>query len=362
MKLPLRNPEPDFLEFRNILLKKKKCDRVHIGELHIDTEIIKNIATEFLNRQWVDPGEKNIASQKKALQNYIDVWYKLGFDCIRLTSAFRFSAGISFPLRLRQAEGGRKWAEEGEGLIKNREDFEKYQWPCPQDINFWPFEFLADNLPEGMGILGCLSQGVMETVMFLVGYEKLCFLLYDDPELVESVFNRVGETIYQGYKRLVGMNRLLGFFQGDDMGFYSGLLFPPSVIKKYVLPWHKKFAELAHKNNLIYIFHSCGNIEGIMEEVITNTGIDAKHSFDDKAAPVIDFKKKYGARTGIIGGIDVDKLSRMEEKQLRSHVRNILDECLYPSGYILGSGNSITEYVPVENFLAMIDEGMKYKI
>ena len=29
-------------------------------------------------------------------------------------------------------------------------------------------------------------------------------------------------------------------------------------------------------------------------------------------------------------------------------------------GYALGSGNSIANYVPVENYLAMLDEGLNY--
>jgi uroporphyrinogen decarboxylase len=41
-------------------------------------------------------------------------------------------------------------------------------------------------------------------------------------------------------------------------------------------------------------------------------------------------------------------------------VRRILEECAPGGGYLLGSGNSVTNYVPVENFLAMLDEGLKF--
>jgi uroporphyrinogen decarboxylase len=31
-----------------------------------------------------------------------------------------------------------------------------------------------------------------------------------------------------------------------------------------------------------------------------------------------------------------------------------------PTRYALGSGNSVTNYVPVENYLIMLDEGVRY--
>jgi len=45
--------------------------------------------------------------------------------------------------------------------------------------------------------------------------------------------------------------------------------------------------------------------------------------------------------------VDVGKLSQLKEKELRQCVRNILDKCMPGGGYALGSGNSITNYIPV---------------
>jgi len=45
---------------------------------------------------------------------------------------------------------------------------------------------------------------------------------------------------------------------------------------------------------------------------------------------------------------------------VRRRVRETLDACPPASGYCLGSGNSIASYMPVENFLAMLDEGRRW--
>jgi len=63
----------------------------------------------------------------------------------------------------------------------------------------------------------------------------------------------------------------------------------------------------------------------------------------------------------VLGGIDVDILSRLSEKEVRKEVTRILYECAPGGGYALGSGNTIANYVKLENYLAMLDEGSKYE-
>lgn len=53
-------------------------------------------------------------------------------------------------------------------------------------------------------------------------------------------------------------------------------------------------------------------------------------------------------------------LASSSEEKTRRHVRFILEQCA-DKGYALGSGNSIADYVKIENYLAMIDEGKKFR-
>jgi uroporphyrinogen decarboxylase len=59
-------------------------------------------------------------------------------------------------------------------------------------------------------------------------------------------------------------------------------------------------------------------------------------------------------------GIDLDFLCRSGPADIRSRVRDTLDICQPGGGYCLGTGNSVANYVPLDHFLAMLDEGMKY--
>ncbi len=97
-----------------------------------------------------------------------------------------------------------------------------------------------------------------------------------------------------------------------------------------------------------------------MEDLIEDVKIDGKHSFEDTIESVIVDKKLYGARIALIGGIDVHFLCRSDESAIRRRVRKTLDACLPGGGYCLGTGNSVANYIPLSNYLIMLDEGRLY--
>jgi uroporphyrinogen decarboxylase len=96
----------------------------------------------------------------------------------------------------------------------------------------------------------------------------------------------------------------------------------------------------------------------VMEDLI-EVGYDAKHSFEDVIQPVEEAKRQWGDRLAILGGIDIDLLSRGTPEQVRARTREVLEACMPGGGYALGSGNSIPNYIPTENYLAMLEEGWR---
>ncbi len=41
-------------------------------------------------------------------------------------------------------------------------------------------------------------------------------------------------------------------------------------------------------------------------------------------------------------------------------MRETLQQCMDGGGYCLGTGNSVANYVPLDNYLAMVDEGRRF--
>lgn len=364
LRVPLLKPKPDYEAFLKAVLTDHEPDRPRLVEYLVNPPVMKAVI-DMIDLQWADLGQEVVGRQQakpgqdKATQspywdNFIAFWYHLGYDFVRL------ELSMPFPRPSRPGgDAGRTYAETGVGSITSWEDFEKYPWPKPQEVDFFAYEYVNDHLPDGMGLISCHGGGIYEHLSSLMGYETLCMALYDQPDLVKAVSERVGGLMEEYYRRLIQLERLIAVFPGDDMGFRSATMISPDALRKYTLPWHRKFASIAHEADLPYFLHSCGNLNEIMPDLIDNLQIDAKHSFEDAIIPMAEFKKQWGGRIGVLGGIDIDKLTRYSPEQLRVYVRKVIDDCAPGGKFAIGSGNSIPDYIPVENYLTMVDEVLR---
>jgi uroporphyrinogen decarboxylase len=188
-----------------------------------------------------------------------------------------------------------------------------------------------------------------------MGLEHFLVSLYDQPELVRTVVDRVGQVILEAFEGLCQMDAVFALWLGDDLGFKTATLLSPEHLREYILPWHRRYAELAHRTGRLFLLHSCGNVEAIMPDLIEEVGIDAKHSFEDVIVPVEEFKRRWGHRVAVLGGVDVDLLARGSREAVTARTRQILEACSLRGGYACGSGNSITNYVQADNYLAMVE-------
>jgi uroporphyrinogen decarboxylase len=173
---------------------------------------------------------------------------------------------------------------------------------------------------------------------------------------VKAVSDKLGDLMVGFYHHLLDLDRLVAVFPGDDMGYNVGTLVSPVALRTYFLPWHKKFASMAHDKGLPYFLHSCGRVLNIMEDLIEDVRIDGKHSYEDAIIPAEDFHVRYGDRIAVLGGVDINILAGQSADQVRRRVRQLIEQCSARGRYAAGSGNSIPSYIPVGNYLAMIDE------
>jgi uroporphyrinogen decarboxylase len=201
-----------------------------------------------------------------------------------------------------------------------------------------------------------------EYLTWLMGYETLCYALYDQRDLVAAISERLVDIYRRFIRRLLEFDRVKLIWGSDDMGFRSGTLISPADLREFVLPGHRLMADMAHAAGRSYLLHSCGNLEAIMEDLIEDVGIDARHSFEDTIETVTSAKEQYGDRIALLGGIDMDFLCSATQEQVRQRVQSTLQTCLPGGGYCLGTGNSVANYIPLDNYFAMLDQGRKFKL
>jgi uroporphyrinogen decarboxylase len=356
LTIPLKHPSPDAKQFADILAGRSTSRRVPLVEYLIDDVVMKPIVEELLGRQWADYGDDR-ASQKAYLDNFILFWYRMGYDFVR------FEQSLPLPeMKLLTADVAprstkdRAWADEHHGAITSWEDFDRYPWPRVAEFDFFPYEYLSRNLPDGMGLIVCHGGGVFEHLSWIMSFEGLAMALHEDPRLVKATADRLGELMMDFTLHLLDLDHLVAIFPGDDMGYRTSTLVSPRDLRSYTLPWHKRFADLTHAHGLPYFLHSCGNLKAIMDDLLDVVGIDGKHSFEDAIIPAQDFQSAYGNRVAVLGGLDINILSGTPPGRVREQTRFLIETCGARGRYAVGSGNSVPSYVPPENYLAMVDE------
>jgi uroporphyrinogen decarboxylase len=236
-------------------------------------------------------------------------------------------------------------------VITDRASFDAFSWPEIETADFSLLKDIGRDLPRGMRFMVCTPDGLLENVIGLLGYERLCMLLADDARLVGDVFQRVGETLLSFYRKALGYRSVGLVMVNDDWGFKTQPLLSPSDMRTYVFPWHRRIVEAAHAAGRPAVLHSCGQLESLMEDIILDMKYDGKHSFEDAICPVEQAYRKWGGRMAILGGLDIDFVVRSSPKAIHERARRML--ALAPTGYALGTGNSVPEYVPDDHYFAM---------
>jgi uroporphyrinogen decarboxylase len=351
--------EPDFERLLKVVHRDSLPDRVPFIELFADGEIVGAVVGE----KPVDlfTALTNREAQEASLRQRIRFCQTVGYDFVWAATYSPLMLMIPWLAADDTAQlnrGARTWVNEADGIIHSMADLEALDWPTPEAVDYSEMDFVCQNVPEGMKVVA-ETAGILELVMWLMGYASFAVALYDDPELVEALFERVGDLMAAIYDTMCDYPNVGLAFLGDDMGHRTGTMVHPDHLRQYVFPRQRRLAEITHAHGLPFLLHSCGDLRAVMDDLIDDVGIDGKHSFEDSYLPVTEAKRLYGRRTSVLGGVDMDFLVRSSEEEVRAYTRRVLEACMPGGGYALGTGNSVANYIPVRNYLAMLDEGVK---
>ena len=339
--LPIgREPEPDFGRFLTAVRREGEPDRVPFVELGVDAEVMATVLEE--------PAD--------TVEQQVRFWHALGYDCASIKARppwVRLRDRALDPAALPRAQ--REWVNTHATAYTTRSEFEAFPWPRPEEVDYSDIETAIRIVPDGMGVLGRTS-GVLENSMFTLGFEGFSYMLADDPDLARDTVDTVGALLLSVVETMASMDGVGAVFFGEDMGFKTATMVSPDVLRELVFPWHRRIVAAAHAHGKPILLHSCGNVTAVMDDILA-IGWDARHSFEDIIQPITEAKRLYGDRIAVLGGIDMDLLARGTEQAVRARVREVVDACAPGGGYALGSGNTIANYVPLGNYLALLDEG-----
>ncbi len=366
---------PNFQRLRTALLCQGEPDRVPLVEAGIDN----GVKERFLGRKIVSFADE-IAFWAQAGYDFIPVeaGLRLIIDAaIHHEGAGRFDGETPAPVRAAQdfartklraadlvthgADGApdRHWAPEKVGIIETLDDVAAFPWPAPQEMDYSLFERASKELPDGMRVIA-YTAALFSSAFLMMGMENFFISLASDDRLVGHVFDCIAEFQLAVLDRVLSYPILGAVWINDDMGHHSSLLVSPRHLRRFVFPYYREVARRVHARGLPLMLHSDGCIYKVLDE-LADLGFDAFHPIEPEAMDIRRVRQMVGPNKCLIGNVSLSRtLTVGTPADVENDVRWLMEEIAPGGGYCVGSANSIPDYVPYENYLALREASLRY--
>jgi uroporphyrinogen decarboxylase len=343
-EIPSVNSPPDF----NNLLAVLRCQaptRPTLFEFFLNDPLYARLVPA--HKDVFQAGGAVVTPQAR-IEATISAFQRAGYDYATLVIP-----GFSFGEGLVQRKHERSVSLNEGAVLHSRADFAHFPWPDPDAADYEILHRLEAVTPAGMKLIPSSPYGLLENVVDLVGYEGICLLIHDDPSLAEDIFDEVGSRLVRYYERLLAYGIVGACISNDDWGYKTQTMFSPRDMRKFVFPWHRRIVETIHAAGRPVILHSCGHFQRIIQDVIEDMKYDGRHSYEDSIQPVEDFYECYHGRIAVLGGIDLDFVCRSSPEAVYDRSLAMLERASGRGGFALGTGNSVPDYVPDQNYFAL---------
>jgi len=134
----------------------------------------------------------------------------------------------------------------------------------------------------------------------------------------------------------------------NDMGYKGKQFMSVQMYRDLFKPADRRCAEWAHSKGLKVYYHSCGNINPLVPELI-DAGIDLLNPMEVKAGmDPLQLKADYGDQLAFHGGLNA--LLYREPEQMWAEMERVIPVMKEHGGYVIGTDHSIPDNVSLETY------------
>ena len=149
---------------------------------------------------------------------------------------------------------------------------------------------------------------------------------------------------------------------GGDFCLNSGPVYSPETFDRLILPRLKKLVARCNELGLKYVFRTDGLTWPVADSLFGKSGVHGYGEIDYSAGMRLNQLRERFPKLTLFGNLDCGgALIFGTEQEVRAAVRENIEQT-GGIGHILGSSNCIMPETPVENYLAMLDEAVRFRL
>jgi len=235
------------------------------------------------------------------------------------------------------------------------EDFQQHLWPS---VDWFDFSDFAAGLSQWQDFAVMASgASVFQHPTFLRGIDNLLMDMAIRPQMAHWLMDRFTDFYLAFFDRMLtaAKGRIDILRAADDLGTQRGLFLSPEMFRSFIKPRLKKLADMTHSHQVKFMFHSCGAVRPLIEDLI-EIGVDILDPLQAAAEGMEPqaLKDEYGGRICLHGGICTQYLlPKGTPEEVRYEVRRRLEILGTGGGYILAPCHVLQTDVPTESIMAM---------
>lgn len=197
---------------------------------------------------------------------------------------------------------------------------------------------------------------VFEEIRALLGDINGLIAMAEEPEWIEDIVTTFTNALMRNMDACMATGiQPDGLWMYADMAYNHSTMCSPQMYRDLFWPAHKKLADWAHAHGMKFIFHTDGDVNGVIDHYI-EAGIDALQPLESKAN--MDIRKllpKYADRLCFFGNIDVMKMIPNDLAIIEEEIVSKFSVAKKTRGYIYHSDHSVPPQVTWKTYQAIIE-------
>ncbi len=240
------------------------------------------------------------------------------------------------------------------GAVKSWNDLETLEPPpsLAQQLNHLE-RYLRAAQGTGVGVIAGFSS-FFDNALRAVGVAEAMYLFYDNRLLLERLMDMLAD-----HQRVMGAvcdrfgDDLALVLVNDDIAHPTGLLIHPDMFLEIFPQRMERLLAPAKEHGKLAAFHSDGNVDKVVA-ALSDIGFDSLHLGAYEFSDIAALRQQWRGKMALIGALPPLLLTYGSQQEIENEVQRHCAELAPGGGYVLGSSASITEGIPPQNLVALV--------
>lgn len=356
LSIPLQQawrPNYDKSDVNRLLkaLQHQEADRLPYLEFWITSQSIFEYVLEHkLEYEIVDA---RIGSQSIAPEDHVEFAQRLAMDAVVCNFSWRPNN-----IFRRASDGSDRYVG---GSIKAWTDLSRLEPPPSLTGQLSYLErYLRAAQGTGVGVLANFTS-FFDSALLAVGMADAFYGFHDNRPFLEKLMDILLEHQHMVMRAVC--DRFAGdlafILVNDDIAHNSGLMIHPDMFEEIFPHRMRRLIAPAREHGKPVALHTDGKVETVLP-LLHEIGFSMIQPIQPECNDIFAIRQQWAGRMALMGNIPTTLLASGTPEEIEQLVKEYCLRLAPGGGYVLSSSGSITEGIPPQNFIAMIQAARKY--